>query len=122
MQQAKINVQDNEKYKEANEILHRHGILQSWDPRGPIEWQVSQYKRKGTWIGVGTLISAVGLSQAILAWDWIALVSYIIIILFGLIFGILQMNVAETYWTEEYYDYAKMVEKEAQVDKDEFID
>ena len=122
MQQAKINIKDDPKYREANEILSRLGYLNKWEPRGPLEWQKLQYKRKGTTIAISTLISAVGLSQAILAFDWIMLVSYAIIIIFGLIFGVLQMSAAEEYWTAEYWEYAKVVEKQMAMDKTEPTD
>ena len=112
MQQAKVNVKDDPKYKEANDILKRCGFLNKWAPRGPVEWQKLQYKRKGIWIAIGSLITAIGLSQALLVFDWVMMVSYVVIIIFGIIFGVLQLNAAEQYWTDEYYDYAKMVERE----------
>lgn len=115
MQQAKVNVRDDPKYKEANEILARCGYLNKFAPRGPKEWQKLQYNKKGAAIGIGTLISAIGLSQAILAFSWIMMLSYLLIIVFGIIFGILQMSNAEMYWTNEYYDYAKMVEREMEM-------
>lgn len=118
MQQAKINVKDHPKYIEANQILNRYGYTYTAEPRGPIEWQLLQYKRKGTWLGVGTLISAIGLSQAILSFSWISMLTYLLIIIFGVIFGILQMNNAEEYWTEEYYEYAKSIQKRMEMGED----
>ena len=46
MQQAKINIKDNERYQEALEIL-RMINLEDYIPRGPVEWTMLQYKQKG---------------------------------------------------------------------------
>ena len=40
------------------------------------------------------------------------LISYIIVIVLGIVFGLLQMANAEDYWTNEFYDYAMMIKKE----------
>lgn len=112
MEQAKVNVKDNPKFIEANEILKRYGKKENYIPLGPEEWTKHEYKRKGLTITIGSIVSAIGLSQAVLTFDWISMLAYIFIILLGCIFGYLQMNVAEDYWTGQYYDYAKMVEEE----------
>jgi hypothetical protein len=39
------------------------------------------------------------------------MLTYFFTILLGVIFGILQMNQTEIYWTEEYYKYALRVDK-----------
>ena len=49
---------------------------------------------------------------ALLKYDYIELISYIIVIVLGIIFGLLQMASAEDYWTNEFYDYAMMIKKE----------
>lgn len=114
MEQAKVNVKDHPKYIEANEILARCGYKSpEYTPTGPDEWNRREYKRKGITISIGSIISAIGLTQAVLHFDWMSMLAYAFIILLGAVFGILQMNVAEEYWTEEYYDYAKMVERKA---------
>lgn len=122
MEQAKINVKDNPKYIEANQILERYGKKEDYIPLGPEEWTKHEYKRKGLTITIGSIVSAIGLSQAVLRFDWISMLAYIFIILLGCIFGYLQMNVAEEYWTGQYYDYAKMVEREMAMAEKEHID
>lgn len=120
-QQAKINVKDNQKYKDANSILikeHKKKRL----PRSPEIWVRKQYMHKGTSIAIFTALSVVGLTQAVLSYDWMSLLTYVFVILFGLIFGWIHMKVEEEYWTTEYYEYAIMVEKnnleELENDKD----
>ena len=111
MQQAKINIKDNERYQEALRIL-RMINLEDYVPRGPVEWTVLQYKQKGITIFITTALSTVALTQAILSFDWMAMLTYLFTIIMGLIFGIMQMKTAEEYWTDEFWQYAKKVERD----------
>lgn len=111
MQQAKLNVKNNEKYTEANEILGRMKI-KKFIPRAPKVWNAQQYGKKGTMIFITTGLATIALTQAILTFDWIAMLTYLFTIIMGLIFGVLQMKSAEEYWTNEFYKYALMVKEE----------
>lgn len=111
MQQAKINIKDNERYQEALMIL-RMINLDDYIPRGPIEWTREQYQHKGVTIFITTALSTVALTQAILSFDWMAMLTYLFTILMGLIFGVMQMKTAEEYWTDEFWQYAKKVERD----------
>lgn len=111
MLQARINVKDNERYQEALEILsmiNQDGFI----PRAPEAWTREQYQRKGIVIFITTALSTVALTQAILSFDWMAMLTYLFTIIMGLIFGILQMKTAEDYWTDEFWRYAKKIQKE----------
>ena len=57
-------------------------------------------------------MSVVALGQAILTFDWVAMLAYIFTIALGLIFGIMQMKKAEAYWTGEFYEYALKKQQE----------
>lgn len=109
IQQAKVNVRDNEKFLEAQSILVTADIEKDV-PRGPKEYLHGLYSKKSISIFVTTMLSAIGLTQAVLSFDWIAMLTYFFTILMGLIFGVIQMNETEQYWTEEYWRYAKKVE------------
>lgn len=113
MEQAKVNVKGNAKYKEANELLHKYQDKKEKLPRSPKKWTASQYGKKGTTIFFSTILASIALTQAILTFDWITMLTYLFTIIMGLIFGVVQMKSAEFYWTEEYYAYALNVEKEA---------
>lgn len=112
MQQAKVNVKDNEKYKKANDILEVIEERKDRAPRSPKEWTRKQYGGKGITIFVTTILAAVSLTQAILTFDYITMLTYLFTIIMGLIFGILQMKNAEIYWTTEFYEYALKAKKE----------
>ena len=58
---------------------------------------------------ITTVLSSVGLTQAILTFDLIQMISYGITVILGLVAGFLQMNKVEIYWTDTYYKYAIMV-------------
>ena len=112
MEQAKVNIKDNENYKKANEILLKNLNKKELMPMGPDAWVKKQYGTKGITIFATTILSAVGLTQAILTFDWISMLTYMFTIIMGVIFGVIQMSNAEIYWTEEYYQYALLVQEE----------
>lgn len=111
MQQAKINVKDNPKYQEALEILGRIKN-KNYIPRGPEKWTRQQYISKGTSLFISSALTTIAFTQAILTFDWLAMLVYLFTIIMGIIFGIIQMKMAEEYWTNEFWKYAKMIEAE----------
>lgn len=109
MCQAKLNVKNDPKFIEANEILLRK--KQEALPRSPRRWNAEQYGKKGVLIFFSTALATIALTQAILTFDWVSMLTYLFTVTMGIIFGILQMKRAEEYWTDEYYRYAKLIEK-----------
>lgn len=107
MCQAKLNIKDNEKYKEAMLILSK--AKKEHKPRSPRKWNAEQYGKKGVTIFVTSALATVALTQAILSFDWVSMLTYLFTIIMGLIFGVLQMKSAENYWTDEVLQYAQIV-------------
>lgn len=105
MCQAKINIKDNENYKKAREILTDVN-LKEIKPRSPGKWNAEQYGKKGVTIFITSSMAVVALTQAVMTFDYISMLTYLFTIIMGLICGILQMRTAEEYWTREYYEYA----------------
>jgi hypothetical protein len=112
MEQGEVNVKDNHYYIEANEILMRYGKILPYDPRDPATWKHIEYKNKGIMVIITSLLGAIGLTQAILTFNWLDMLSYMFTVAMGIMFGLLQMDKAETYWTTEYWQYAKKVERD----------
>lgn len=112
IKQARINVRDNDNYKKANDILGRITAKKDYKPKSPARWLSQQYLTKGTTIFISTAFSMVALSQAILTFDWLSMLTYLFAVIMGVVFGILQMKKTELYWTKEYYEYAIMKEIE----------
>lgn len=104
--QAKVNIKDNPQYLAALEMLQIINKGHFPNPRSPEEYFKEVYGRKGVALFLTTIIAAVGLTQAVLVFDWIAMLSYFFAILMGIFIGILQMNATEVFWTEEFYEYA----------------
>lgn len=117
MCQAKINIKDNAQYIEARKIL-KELENKNFVPMAPNKWVRRQYGFKGTSIGVLTAISTIALSQAILTFDWVAMLTYFFTVIMGIVFGVLQMKSAEEYWTEEYYEYALYIQKQQNSNKE----
>lgn len=105
MQQGKLNVKDNENYLKAQEILRKIRVKEV-QPRSPAKWNGQQYGKKGVTIFLSTALATVALTQAILAFNWVEMLTYLFTIIMGIVFGVLQMKSAEDYWKEEYYLYA----------------
>lgn len=108
IQQGKLNAKTNANYIEACNILYEVKD-EKYIPRSPKRWHLEQYGRKGVTLFISTAMSAVALTQAILTFDWVSMLSYFFTIAMGLIFGVLQMKNTEEYWTEEFLKYAKMI-------------
>lgn len=114
MEQAKVNIKDDPHYVEANDILKK--ILdKKYLPRSPKVWNTQQYSTKAVSIFLTTLMSAFVFTNAILTYDWVTFLTYVFTLIFGLVFGVLQMKSAEKYWTNEYWQYAMM--RKAEQDK-----
>lgn len=111
--QAKVNSKDNPNYLAALEIMCRVEDKKELAPRSPRQYFAGVYGKKGTTIFITTALAAVGLTQAVLTFDWVSMLTYLFTILMGVIFGVLQMNQTELYWQEEYLRYAKEVERES---------
>ena len=116
MCQAKLNIRDNKSYKDAQQLLLT--VKQKdYVPRSPKEWTEKQYTNKGVVIFITTALSTIALTQALLQFDYVTMLTYLFTIVMGLIFGVMQMKSAEDYWTNEFYDYAKLVQKEMEMAK-----
>lgn len=120
MLQAKINIKDNPRYIEAQEILRLSNIKQ-FVPRSPTVWNKQQYGQKGVSIFITTALSTIALTQAMLTFDWMSMLTYLFTIIMGLIFGIMQMKTAEDYWTDEFWQYAQQVKRDLELAEEERI-
>lgn len=112
MKQAKLNVRDNEDYKKANEILKYVKEARVRQPMSPQKWLRKQYGSKAISLFVGSLLATFAISQAILSYNYMHLISYVLVITMSIVFGIIQMKQAEIYWTYEYYAYAIEYQKQ----------
>ena len=121
MEQAKLNVKDNAHYIEAHEILCKTKKKEH-EPQSPQKWQALQYGKKGTTIFISSALSVVALGQAILTFDWTAMLAFIFTIALGVIFGIMQMKKAEAYWTDEFYEYALKKQQEQDTATEEVVE
>lgn len=111
MEQAKLNIKDDEHYKEARDILVKVKKKEH-KPKSPAQWNAAQYGKKGVSIFLASAMSVVAIGQAVLSYEWATALAYLFTLGMGIIFGIMQMKKAETYWTTEYYEYALMKKHE----------
>ena len=110
IKQSRINIRDNSNYLEAMKILNDVG-RKTYTPRSLAEINKKEYGHKMITIFISSMFSAFSFSQAILTFDITSLISYSITVLFGIIFGLLEMKKYEDYYTHEFVDYAKYVQE-----------
>lgn len=110
MKRAKVNAASSKYFQEAEEILRDHPLED--EIILPAEVYIkSMYKSKMISTIIFTVLGVFGFTNAILTFDWVAMMSYIFTILMGLIFGWISMSEAEVIWIEKHYKYAKMIEQ-----------
>lgn len=117
MKQAKINVRNDTRYLEAQKILDKVDKQKALKPKSPKQWERGQYMSKGMTIFISSILSAISFSQAILSFDLMTFLSYTFTIIVGCVFGFMQMNKVEEYYTTEYLAYAHMRLKELEAAK-----
>jgi hypothetical protein len=116
--QGKENIKEDPLYIEAISILDIKLNSEEHAPKAPEVWSRQVYGRKGVAVFCTSILSTIGLTQAVLTFDYVSMFTYLFTITMGITFGILQMNAAEDYWTHEFWRYAKKIEKETDDDKD----
>lgn len=112
--QGKLNIKDDEKFKEANEILNK-ARSKKYKPLSPGQYQARSYSKKGTTLVISTMATLVCVTNMILRFDYLALISYAITLVMAVIFGIFAMQNDEVYWTNDYYYWALKQATEAQI-------
>ena len=113
VKQGKLNIKDNPVY------LQALAILSSIKPNktdkkapSPAKYHASVYTKKGLSLVVASFLSLLVFGEAILRLDYVALISYAITLIIGIVFGILQMKDEEYYWTSTFLTYAKQQKQE----------
>ena len=104
--QGKLNVSGDPNYKKAQELLAKVKNKE-YIPRSPRKFNATEYGRKGVTVFFSTAASLVSLTQAILSYDWVALLTYALTVTGSIVFGIFEMKKVEIYWTVEYLEYAE---------------
>lgn len=112
--QAKVNVAEDPRYIEAEDLMRDNEIEPELKPESPEVLVGRTYKRKGITIFIFTLLGTIGLGQAILAFDGVKFLSQVIVLGVGLVCGVMQMKHVEDIWTIDYLAYAKYKVKEKQ--------
>lgn len=107
--QGKLNVSQDPNYLRAQELLRNYGKLKNYIPLSPAAWNKKQWSSKGITLFITSILSVFALTQAILSFDYIAMLTYLFTIIMGLVFGILQMKKEEEYWTLGYLEYAEYI-------------
>ena len=113
VKQGKLNIKDDPVYLQALAILSSIKPKKT-DKRAPspAKYHASVYTKRGLSLVVTSFLSLLVFGEAILRLDYVALISYFITLVIGIVFGILQMKDEEYYWTKTFLTYAKQQKQE----------
>lgn len=106
--QAEENSKDDEKYIAAKEMLLKNYAKNVKRPISPAEYRLRMWVKKGTGMVATTIITSITIGALILNFDIVTFIASICSLISGLSFGYIAMRQKEIYWTEEYYEYAKI--------------
>lgn len=107
VQQGKLNSLQHPNYKEAMRILAEIDKDRfRWKPKSPRRFLGKEYGTRGSTIFLMTILSLIGFSFAILAFDLLQFLAMIFTTLFTIIMGYLEMRKVEEYWQNEFLAYA----------------
>ena len=116
--QGKFNIREDTRYTEALTLLGKISPEKKAKPISPAQHYRQVFGFKGTTLFITSLLSSFALTQAILAFDVITFITYLITLITGVIFGILQMGAEEVFWTEQFPYYVQcLIEDEKDEDK-----
>ena len=124
VQQGRINILHDDRYLAAREkgLSLSLDVIKEADEkpaRSPRQYYREIYGKKSIMVFASSILSVVALSQAVLTFDWVSMITYFLTILCGIIFGILQMKDTENFWTVEYDRY--LAEQELLMTKEKEI-
>lgn len=106
IKQAKVNVRDNERFTKADEYFNKSDEIEE-EILPPKQFLSHLYRNKMVSCLIMSILGVFGLSQAILTFDWVSMLTYLFTIIMGLIFGWISMNRVEDYWVNDYYKLYK---------------
>lgn len=108
--QGKFNVRNDPKFLEAQEILLKLSVKKKESqavPESPSQHMTKVFGKKGSMLFLTSVLGTLTLTQAVLSFDIVTLLTYLFVILGGLIFGVIQMGEEEYWWTVCYWQYAQ---------------
>lgn len=114
--QGKENAKNTTSYNKAITLLSENNVFKEKILISPQEWEKRGWSKKILWLVIGTFASSVALTQAVLAFDVVRFISQIVILTFGLLFGLVQMKKTEEKYSSYYLEYA---EQRVRLKKDE---
>ena len=109
IKQAKVNIKDNPRYLEAAAYFNLNPIEDEAELLTPSRYLNRIYRKRMSKLAITSILGVFGLTQAILAFDWVSMLTYLFTVIAGLIYGWATMNDVEDYWTNDYY---KLMEKD----------
>lgn len=118
VQQAKINVENNEDYVAAKRMYFTKVKHKKLLPRSPEKFNRQQWIFQGTKIALFTFGSTFFLAQCIIAFDAVEVLTYLFTVTFSVTFSYINMRRNEDFWTSEFPEYVQMIKDQEDNEND----
>lgn len=106
VKQGKVNARNDPDYIAACKKINKIDRKSNSQPRSPKKFLANEYGKKGVMIFLTTAVSLVVLTEAILKFDWMALLVYLVTVVMAIVFGVMEMVKVQSYWKTEFVLYA----------------
>lgn len=120
--QGKMNVQDEEEYKQAKELHLKNFKRQTGKeiiPIDPFKWEKKQKFRKGVFQTISLFLGLLGFGMAVLVWNNSQFISSCLSIVMSLAFGFVHMGDVERMFTEGWLEWELYVEQQLNMQEKE---
>lgn len=107
IRQANLNTKNDPNRLKAEKILNKLNKKKEKAPISPSKFFFNQYARKVPMIAASTMLSLLAIGPAILMFDWVIFIAYLVSVIISIIFGILEMKKVEEFYTEGLLQYAE---------------
>lgn len=118
IKQGKMNIHNHPDYLAANKLLLEADLRKQEIPLSPKQWHKKQYCTKGITLFITTILGTFSLGQALLTFNLVKFLSQFMVLLFGTVFGLMEMKSTEEFWIVEYPEYARYTVAQQKAEKE----
>lgn len=116
IRQGKLNIKDNKKFLAADRFFNQLQEEEEEKIPTPAEFFSKMYRTRGSKVILGSALSAIAFSNALLTFDWVSMLTYLFTVIGGCVYGWMSMLKTEDYWTDTYFRLAKQEAKKRNIE------
>lgn len=116
IRQGKLNIKNNKKFLMADRFFNQLQEEEEEKIPTPAEFFSKMYRTRGSKVILGSALSAIAFSNALLTFDWVSMLTYLFTVIGGCVYGWMSMLKTEDYWTDTYFRLAKQEAKKRNIE------